>query len=112
MASPGFGFSVGDFIAVIKLITQITKALQATDGATDDFRMLQQELNQLQVLLEHVQYLPSRSAGSLTYYNAIRCMALTVQQPLRQLLDKMAAYSALERGASAPRWRRAKRETQ
>lgn len=112
MASPGFGFSVGDVIAVIKLIAQVTKALQDTDGATDDFRMLQQELNQLQVLIEHLQDLPPESAESLTHYNAVRGMALTVQHPLRQLLDKMAAYSALETGASAPRWRRAKREIQ
>ncbi|KAL1602436.1 hypothetical protein SLS60_005852 [Paraconiothyrium brasiliense] len=112
MASPGFGFSVGDFIAVIKLIGQVTKALQDTDGATDDFRMLQQELNQLQVLLEHLQELPPSSAESFTHYNAVRGMALTVQHPLRQLLDKMTAYSALEIKSSASKWRRAKQEIQ
>ncbi|KAF2262433.1 ankyrin [Lojkania enalia] len=113
MVTPGFGFSVGDFIAVIKLARDVARALKDTAGATDDFRMLQQELHQYVVLLEHIQYLPSPAAGSLTHHNAVRGMALTVQQPLHQLLKNMEDYRpALGAVSRVPKWKQAKRKIQ
>ena len=113
MVTPAFGFSAGDFIAAIKLIGQVAKALQDTDGATDDFRMLQQELLQLQTVLEHIQSLPPESGSSMTHYNAVRGMALTIQHPLRALLHKIEAYRpALAPGSSVTKWKKAKRQVQ
>ncbi|KAF2116622.1 hypothetical protein BDV96DRAFT_31469 [Lophiotrema nucula] len=113
MVAPAFGFSAGDFIAAVKLIGQVAKALQETDGATEDFRMLQQELSQLQAVLEHIQSLPLESGGSMTHYNTVRGMALTIQHLLRALLDKMEAYRpALAPGSLAAKWRKAKGQVQ
>src|SRR5271154_5849977 len=38
MSTPGFGFSVGDFIAAIQLLIQGYKALQTAGGAASDFQ--------------------------------------------------------------------------
>lgn len=113
MVPPAFGFSAGDFITAIKLVGQVTKALKDTDGATDDFRMLQLELHQLQVVLEYLQSLPPSSASSLTHCNAVRGMALTIQHPLRKLLDKMESYRhTLGLATTATKWKKAKRQIQ
>jgi hypothetical protein len=47
MASPAFGFSVGDFIAAAELITKIATALKDVGGAAHDYQALIGELELL-----------------------------------------------------------------
>ncbi|KAK4494087.1 hypothetical protein PRZ48_014385 [Zasmidium cellare] len=57
MAAPGFGFSVGDFIAAIELIGKAAKALKETSGATRRYRQAALELEGLASVLRQVQAL-------------------------------------------------------
>jgi hypothetical protein len=94
MVAPGFGFSVGDFIAAIQLIGKVFKALKDTGGAEDDFKALFQELSQLQIVLEQLRDLPSISSSSQSHFNAVKGMALAVQIPLRDFLGKIEKFKA------------------
>lgn len=51
MPAPGFGFSVGDFIAVAQLAMQIYQALNETKGARDHYRKTTELLRSLHVAL-------------------------------------------------------------
>lgn len=54
MASPAFGFSVGDFIAAVELITKIATALKDVGGAAHDSQVLIGELELLKTLLARI----------------------------------------------------------
>jgi hypothetical protein len=49
-----FGFSVGDFIAVSKLIGEIVGSLRSIGGASSDYQELVRELDSLDKALRHV----------------------------------------------------------
>ncbi|KAL8700709.1 MAG: hypothetical protein Q9201_005300 [Fulgogasparrea decipioides] len=53
--SAGFGFSVGDIVAGLKLIKQSIEALQDTKGSSADFQALSHELDSLKDGLEAVE---------------------------------------------------------
>ena len=53
--SAGFGFSVGDIVAGIKLIKQSIEALQDTKGSSADYQALTQEIDSLKDGLEAIQ---------------------------------------------------------
>ena len=52
-----FGFSVGDFIAAVKLIAQIIDALREAGNAGRHFRELVEELENLKLVLQQIQKL-------------------------------------------------------
>lgn len=53
--SAGFGFSVGDIVAGLKLIKQSIEAIQDTKGSTADFEALGHEIASLKAGLEAVE---------------------------------------------------------
>jgi hypothetical protein len=57
MAAPGFGFSIGDFIAGIDLIITCVQAVQESKGATEEFLALQDELQSLNTTLNAIRNL-------------------------------------------------------
>ena len=52
-----FGFSVGDFIAIGKLIGDITSCLQSAGGARSEYQELIREFESLKVALCHLDRL-------------------------------------------------------
>ena len=48
MSVPAFGFSAGDFIAAVGLAVNVTNALKDVGGASEQYRILVQELNSLE----------------------------------------------------------------
>ncbi|KAF8248008.1 hypothetical protein K440DRAFT_549882 [Wilcoxina mikolae CBS 423.85] len=91
MAPPGFGFSVGDFIGAIGLITKICKALQDTGGAASEYQHVILELRSLERVLIHLAALEPTDENA-NHVNAIRGMALACQLPLREFLTKLEKY--------------------
>ncbi|KAJ9642361.1 hypothetical protein H2199_004741 [Coniosporium tulheliwenetii] len=113
MVTPAFGFSAGDFIAAINLIVKISKALNDSGGAASKYRMLLQELQQLQLILEQLQDLSPTSANSHSHLNAVKGMALAIQMPLQEFLTKIEKYNSSMCGtSSSSRWRTAPRKAQ
>ena len=90
---PGFGFSTGDFIAGIQLISTAIKALKDNRGAASEYQSLIEDLLKLQTLLQHLQDI-SPNASCFEHVNAVRGMALTFKIPLSEFLEKLEKYKS------------------
>lgn len=55
--SAGFGFSAGDFVAALKLVSTITSALRASSSSSAEFQSLISQLETLRTILQRVQEL-------------------------------------------------------
>ena len=88
MVAPAFGFSVGDFVAAIQLTVKIGKALRDTNGAASEYRLVQQDLQSLRLILEHIQALTPNDANA-GHIKALQGMSLTCLVPLREFADKL-----------------------
>ncbi|KAI4236893.1 MAG: hypothetical protein LQ349_002254, partial [Xanthoria aureola] len=53
--SAGFGFSVGDIVAGLKLVKQSIEALQDTKGSSGDYQALTREIDSLKDGLEAIE---------------------------------------------------------
>lgn len=99
MASPGFGFSVGDFIKVIELIHKAYTSLQDAGGSKEEYELVLADLQQLELLLQELKDGTWGRDGNAGYLNAVKGMALTCRVPLMSFLKKMERYKSLgERG--------------
>lgn len=96
---PAFGFSTSDFITAIGLINDFRKALRDSGGSKDDFLLLLQDLEQLQIVLEQLKDGVWGGGGDVGHVNAVRAMALTVQTPLKDFLLKNEKYRCMASGA-------------
>jgi hypothetical protein len=85
------GFAVGDFIAVGKLIKDITACLQSVGGAKSDYQELFREFEALDAALRYLDRLESRVSASTTL-QSIKCAALLCRQPLEEFLAKARRY--------------------
>ncbi|KFX86691.1 hypothetical protein V490_08937 [Pseudogymnoascus sp. VKM F-3557] len=85
-----FGFSVGDFLAVGKLIADITNRLSEASGSKSQYQELLRELESLNNALKHLDKLPTNVAS--TNLESIKYAALSCQRPLEQFLDKIRKY--------------------
>ncbi|KAH5398360.1 hypothetical protein HBI67_214670 [Parastagonospora nodorum] len=87
------GFSVGDFIAVGKLINDISSCLQDAGGAKAEYQELLRELECLQQALHHLDKLQQGSSSSPSLnLDSIKYAALSCRRPLEQFLGKIQKY--------------------
>ncbi|KAF2853964.1 hypothetical protein T440DRAFT_389253 [Plenodomus tracheiphilus IPT5] len=86
-----FGFSVGDFIAIGKLIGDITASLQSVGGAKSEYQELIREFQSLDAALKHLDRLESSSSNAQTLVS-IKCAALSCRHPLEEFLVKIRKY--------------------
>jgi hypothetical protein len=88
-----FGFSVGDFIAVGKLIKDVSSCLQDIGGAKADYQELVRELECLQQALKHLNRLDRNSASLPSLHlDSIKYAALSCRRPLEQFLAKIQKH--------------------
>jgi hypothetical protein len=89
MAVP-FGFSVGDFIAAIGLVTKITQALQDSGGAASEYQSLTRDLANLKDALLKVD---SAQAGNDTpVAGTILEQTSVVRKSAQELLDGLGKF--------------------
>jgi hypothetical protein len=79
-----FGFSVGDFLAVINLICDITNSVRATGGARSEYQELIRDLETLKKALKHIQ----ENYEQTTTINSINYAVLSCRLPLENFLNK------------------------
>ncbi|RYP79869.1 hypothetical protein DL770_006474 [Monosporascus sp. CRB-9-2] len=92
MAVP-FGFSVGDFLAVGKLIRQVAVELRDNDEAAPEYQSLLIELEALERALRKLQTLrPGKH--ELLQLTSIRATALACQRPLQDFLVKISKFES------------------
>jgi hypothetical protein len=85
-----FGFSVGDFLAVGKLITDITNSLREAGGSKSEYQELLRELESLNHALKHLDNLPTNGASA--NLESIKYASLSCRRPLEQFLRKIEKY--------------------
>ncbi|ORX97435.1 hypothetical protein BCR34DRAFT_496865, partial [Clohesyomyces aquaticus] len=86
-----FGFSVGDFVAVAKLVKDISSSLQDVGGAKDEYQELLRELRCLEKALQQLDKLHSTGSSS-TNLDSIKYAALSCQYPLEQFFQKIQKF--------------------
>ena len=93
MASPAFGFSVGDFVAGIELITKVAKALRTVNGAAARYQQTVLELESVEALLRRVQAFYSRTSDQDLVRNVQLC-GLLCHAPLAKFFEKIRKFEA------------------
>lgn len=88
-----FGFSVGDFIAVGKLISDIINCLQTVGGARSEYQELTRELQTLQSALKRLDELDNDGSGSPTV-DSIKFAALSCRHTLEDFLRSIRKFEA------------------
>ena len=86
-----FGFSIGDFIAVIELVGTIIKAVRETGGASTDFRELVHELSALETALLSVQQCEI-DEPQITEYRALILATLECQRTMDNFWKTLCVY--------------------
>ncbi|KAI1779496.1 hypothetical protein F4818DRAFT_142464 [Hypoxylon cercidicola] len=85
-----FGFSVGDFLAVGKLVTEIISSLKDSGGSRTDYRDIFRELECLRAALVHLDKLTG--TGTSQDLTAIKYAALSCRRPLEEFLGRIRKY--------------------
>lgn len=83
-----FGFSVGDFITVGKLIADIINCLQDSTGSASEYQELLRELVALDGVLRALDKLQAAGDAARSL-DAMKCAALTCRVPLQRFLNKI-----------------------
>jgi hypothetical protein len=98
-----FGFSVGDFLAVGKLIVDISSCLKEVGGAKAEYQDLIRELECLQQALIHFdRFRPNESVD----VDSIKYTALSCKRPLEEFLCKLRRYdTSLGPSATGRPWK-------
>ena len=88
-----FGFGVGDFIAVIKLITKVAHALKDSGGAASEYQDVVQELEYLQTILTHLGTVRFRDVASTKPAVRLTSLISACQRPLEAFLERIASFN-------------------
>ena len=88
-----FGFSVGDFLAAAKLITDIVASLRTS--STSEYRELIVELHNLQRALNDIEHLEA-PPDHIAAVTAVKVAALTCHYPLDEFATKFRSFQRLE----------------
>ncbi len=91
MVAPPFGFSVGDFIAIIDLVQKVGKALHGQHGASAEYQRLVRNLQSLKLIFQYLKYLDQDEANR-SLVNGIQAQAHEALKPLNDFLRKVAKY--------------------
>lgn len=94
MAAPGFGFSVGDFIAGVSLINKLIRALNDAAGSRAAYRKLISELLILHEALTEISILQLDSARE-SQKIALQRVAIQCQTSIEIFLEKNAKFRDL-----------------
>ena len=87
-----FGISVGDFLAVARLINDIASSLRTS--SVSEFRELATELDNTQRALYEIEHLVA-SPGQESKINSIKIAALLCRHPLDVFATKLKKYETL-----------------
>lgn len=107
MASPGFGFSVGDFIAGVTLVKKLIQALNESTGSRTAYRHLISELSCLDNALtgiSQIQFEPAQLPCKI----ALEKVVSQCQLGIESFLDKNSKFRdslGINTGSPLPRWR-------
>jgi len=89
--SVGFGFSAGDFIAALKLVTTVVCALRASEESSAEYQALVLQLETLETVLVRVQKLELNDSYHVEVV-ALRQAAAQCQKTINRFWEKIQKY--------------------
>lgn len=105
MAAPFFGFSLGDFIAGLKLVKDLVEALNDSVGAKPSYQRLIAELVNLERALTEVRSLQVDDSQA-SQKIALEQAASQCQENIANFLEKNAKFSStLGTSPTCSKWR-------
>jgi hypothetical protein len=105
MVTPAFGFSVGDFVAGIKLVKDLLDSLDEAAGAGPAYRQLTAELRSLERALTEVKNLPTHHSQTPQKV-ALEQAATQCQDCIETFLrENTNFHNTLGALATASKWR-------
>lgn len=107
MAAPGFGFSVGDFIAGVSLVKKLVRALNDAAGSRAAYRKLINELLNLEEALTQIGNLQLSPAQESQKLILLR-VATQCETSIEAFLQKNAKFKGslgLQSSTMLPSWR-------
>lgn len=107
----GFGFSVGDLLAGIRVFKDSIEAFSDTKGASSDFAALLQEISTLQDGLESIEDLELEHTFSSKQSTALERSLLACQKSIDDFLGSIAKYQIHLRPQTSG-WRSSYRKVQ
>jgi hypothetical protein len=92
MAAVGFGFSPSDVVLAVSLLTQVMSALKS-DVAATEYRDTVQFLENLCLVLSHLQDLSKDAHSNPALANAISALSTTAERPLKDFIDEIQGFN-------------------
>jgi hypothetical protein len=112
MVTPAFGFSVGDFVAGIKLVKDLIDSLDEAAGAGPAYRRLAAELRSLERALAEVKNLPTHHSQA-AQKDALEQAVSQCQDCIETFLrENTKFHNTLGALATASKWRTSLRKFQ
>ena len=101
--SAGFGFSVGDFIAVINLLRKVGIALKENGGARDDYQKTIAKLEITKSILSWIASIKDREGESASVH-AIHSLANLIRDDVESFLARIEKYGGTLGGGKTKRF--------
>ena len=101
MATPGFGFSVGDFIMALDLMVRVTDALRDGGGAASQYQSLVRDLANLESALTKMQSYEIDNKPR-TEMSSLQDQRRLIQEGLEDFLKRTEKFKT-SLGATAPK---------
>jgi hypothetical protein len=99
-----FGFSIGDFLTVGRLVATVIDALNSSSGSSESYQELVSELFSFQrALLEAEEVCRSSSQLHVATINAIKHSVALCRRPIEVFLAKIVKYRC---GLNSSSWRK------
>lgn len=100
-----FGWSAGDIVAAIRVVTKVSSALQDAGGASEEYQHTIKDLESLEIVLQYLQHLKPEDAN-FAHVKAICARSQASQRALRDLLDGFHKFEKSMGGGTHHSWHR------
>ena len=101
--SAGFGFSVGDVIAVSGIITKVATALKDAGGASADYQLNRADNLKLQQFLQQLQKLSSENSSTFPL-DGVHLQARACEETLQNFLAETSKFHDALGPSAAKGW--------
>lgn len=91
--SVGFGFSFGDIVTGVQLISKIATAIKDTGGASEDYQLVISQYHRLLQVLRELQNPPLRNSTSLSY-DLVSEQAFACEKSLEELRARISKFDS------------------
>ena len=98
-----FGWSAGDIITAISVVTKVVSALKDAGGASEQYQQTITDLETLEVVLQYIQHLKPENSN-FAQVSAICAQSEASERALRNLIDGFQQFEKRLGGGAPKGW--------